>query len=235
MDHDQPPGRGSRHSVTAFFDDRAHADKARADLLAAGFRDEDIALKAVEQAAADTVSGSHREGILRSLFDIFVFMPPPDQLTYAEALQRGGVALAVRTSPEGYERAIDILDRDGAVNLDEREAAWRSEGATAAPTVPREGGPGSPEQAAFEADNRHDPLISPTANRDVRERIGTGTANMAAATDPAPESAAATMTPVPSTPSTPSTAVRDTAHGRERVRSYVDGTDAMPPGPDPQI
>ncbi|HEX4766997.1 MAG TPA: hypothetical protein VH414_12055 [Lichenihabitans sp.] len=232
MDYDQPPGRGSRHSVTAFFDDRAHADKARADLLAAGFRDEDIALKAVEQAAADTVSGSHREGILRSLVDIFVFMPPPDQLTYAEALQRGGVALAVRTSPEGYERAIDILDRDGAANLDEREATWMSEGAMPSPAVPREGGPGSPEQATFEADNRHDPLVNPTANRDVRERIGTGTANMAAATDPAPESAAATAPPAPPRPST---AVRDTTHGRERVRSYIDSTDAMPPGPDPQI
>ncbi len=229
MDHDQTPKRDSRHSVTAFFDDRTHADRARADLLAAGFRDEDIVLKAVEQTAAETVSRSHREGVLRSLIDIFVFMPPPDQLTYAEALQRGGVALAVRTPSEGYERAIDILDRDGAVNLDEREAAWRSEVGMPAPAVPREGGPGSSEQAAFEADNRHDPLVNPAANRDVRERIGTGTANMAAATDPAPESAAITPTPVSSA------AVRDTTHGRERVRSYIDGTDAMPPGTDPQI
>ena len=117
--------------MTAFFDQRAAAEKARADLLQAGYPEQDVVLvPGAEAAAAAAAPESHHQSIFKSILDIFVFMPSEDQLTYAEGLRRGGMALMVRTGPEGYERAIDILDRDGAVNLDERETAWKSEGRT---------------------------------------------------------------------------------------------------------
>ena len=36
--------------------------------------------------------------------------------------------VSVRANDTDYERALEILDAEGAVNLDEREANWRSEG-----------------------------------------------------------------------------------------------------------
>lgn len=223
----------SRQTVTAFFETRAEADHARADLLAAGFAPTDIQILAGE--AAQARAEPHKEvGLFQALLDIFVFMPTDDRATYEEGLRRGGVAVAVHTGAEGYERAIDILDRDGAVNLDERETAWKAEG-----WIPRgasrktEG-----DTPAFEATQRHDPLVSGGANRDVRERIGVGTSDFGAGMDLAPESAASpgpAPTPIPGEEAQSVTARRDTAHGRGRVRSYLGSVAGMPTGVDPAI
>ena len=164
-------------------------------------------------------------------------MPPHDQLTYSEGLRRGGMALMVRTGPEGYERAIDILDRDGAVDLDERETSWKGEGWTAGPEAPRSGGPGSADQAGFERTNRHDPLVNPDANKDMRERIGVGTSDMTVGTDLEPPNATTgpSRTEVPGRGGQAATTSRDVTHGRRRVRSYIAGVPDVPRGVDPQI
>ena len=222
-----------RQSVTAFFDEKAAAEKARADLLAAGYPERDIMFVPGAEAARASAP-SHDQSVFKSLLDIFVFMPPSDQLTYAEGLRRGGMALMVRTGPEGYERAIDILDRDGAVDLDERETAWRGEGWSAQPGSSRAGGPGSPDQAGFERSNQHDPLVNTDANKDVRERIGVGTSDMTVGSDLDPPSAATEPSRADARQSEASLR-RDTAHGRRRVRSYVGSSINMPRGIDPQI
>ena len=116
-----------RQTVTAFFESQADADHARSDLLAAGFAEADVHLLSGEAARSE--QEPHRDvGLFRALLDTFVFMPEDDRATYEEGLRRGGHAVAVHTGEGDYERAIDILDRDGAVNLDERETAWRAEG-----------------------------------------------------------------------------------------------------------
>lgn len=223
-----------RHSVTAFFEDRDTAQKARADLLAAGYPEQDVTFVSGAEAASAASAPVRDQSIIKSLLEIFVFMPPHDQLTYAEGVRRGGIALMVRTGPDGYERAIDILDRDGAVDLDEREASWRNQGWTARGDATRPGGPGSPDQAGFERSNRHDPLVNPDANKDFRERIGVGTSDMTVGTDIDPPSAATEPSRIGE--SRNETAVRrDTAHGRSRVRSYIAGETKMPQGIDPQI
>ena len=51
-----------------------------------------------------------------------------DAHTYAEAIQRGGTLVTVRTDDAHYSRAIDILDDEGTIDMNEREASWRSEG-----------------------------------------------------------------------------------------------------------
>ena len=44
-------------------------------------------------------------------------------------MSRGGFLLTVRGLPAGmYDTALDILDDEGAVDVDERAASWRSEG-----------------------------------------------------------------------------------------------------------
>ena len=221
-----------RQTVTAFFETPDDADKARADLLAAGFAATDIEVLR-GQAAQDVADEPHEDvGILRSLLNIFVFMPESDRSSYREGLRRGGVALAVHTGPDGYERAIDILDRDGAVNLDERETAWKAEGWS--PDVPT--APASP--SGFDRVQSHDPLVNADANRDVRERIGTGTADPGAGLDLAPESAVSPgpeRTAIPGEDTQSVTSRRDTVHGRTRVRSYLGTVADMPTGVDPSI
>src|SRR5215203_416745 len=51
-----------------------------------------------------------------------------DAHTYAEGIRRGGTLVTVRAEEARASRVIDILDDEGTVNLDDREATWRKEG-----------------------------------------------------------------------------------------------------------
>ena len=139
-----------------------------------------------------------------------------------------------------YDRAIDVLDRDGAVDLDERELSWKGEG-WARP----EGGvdnvvgtttykPADASTAGFGGSFAGEDGIArvdEATNPDVRERIGVGTASQ---TVPAPTGGPHTYGN-PATPADDQAADlaegrpgdkdvlgrRDLTHGRNRVRSYI--------------
>ncbi len=49
---------------------------------------------------------------------------------YVEGVRRGGTLVTARVDDDMVDRATGILDRDGTVDMDEREAAWRGEGWT---------------------------------------------------------------------------------------------------------
>src|SRR5215207_5104492 len=51
-----------------------------------------------------------------------------DAHIYAEGIRRGGTLVTVRSEEAQADRVIDILDDEGTVNLDDREATWRKEG-----------------------------------------------------------------------------------------------------------
>ncbi len=51
-----------------------------------------------------------------------------DDHIYEEGLRRGGYLLTARVEDHDAERAIDILDDEGTVDLDQRQATWSSEG-----------------------------------------------------------------------------------------------------------
>lgn len=232
MTDETQPGADARHNVTALFDTRQDAEKARADLIAAGIPADAVRFVHGPEAANAAVP-QHDQGFLKSLLDIFVFMPRYDRSSYAEALRRGGSALAVHVPRESYERVVDILDRDGAVDLDERETVWKAEGWSG------EGSPAEPAPAAgsFDAVQGHDPLVNPDATRDVRERIGVGTSDQTVGIDLAPGNAATEPAPtvIPGEDEQSVTSVRDTEHGRRRVRGYVPSAGGIPTGIDPAI
>lgn len=48
--------------------------------------------------------------------------------SYAEGVRRGGTLVTARVDEALEARAVEILDRDGSVDMDQREAAWRGEG-----------------------------------------------------------------------------------------------------------
>ncbi len=113
----------SPRSVTAFFDTRDAADHARDDLVAAGVPPTSVRVAGDASASAEP---PHPHGFWESLKDFFV--PDEDRHMYAEGLRRGGFAVAVETDSAAYDRVLEILDRDGAVDMEERSADWRGEG-----------------------------------------------------------------------------------------------------------
>lgn len=51
-----------------------------------------------------------------------------DAHTYAEGVRRGGTLITVRADEAQANRVVDILDDEGTVDLDDREASWRKDG-----------------------------------------------------------------------------------------------------------
>ncbi|UDL95881.1 hypothetical protein LGH83_06705 [Lichenihabitans sp. PAMC28606] len=221
-------------TVTAFFDTGEHAQIAKNDLVAVGLSADAITIVG-SNADSFNVAEDHQRGFWDSLTNFF--MPDDERRTYSEGLRRGGFALSVRTSDALYKQAIDVLDRDGAVDLDERSMAWESEGWTRS-----EGGVDNVDAAYKPADAStagfggsyagEDGLadIDEATNPDVRERIGAGTASQTAPAahggphtyvDPAsPASDAAADAAESRSGGTPSVR-RDLENGRTRVRSYI--------------
>lgn len=116
-------------TITAMYDTRVDAEKAIARLVTAGVPRSSIDLKAgAATGATSTTTSSHDNdgGFWESLKDLFV--PDDDRATYAEGLRRGGHMVVARVDSAHYETALDILDDEGTMNIDERAETWRSEG-----------------------------------------------------------------------------------------------------------
>ena len=230
-------GPSGARTVTAFFDTSDHASTARADLIAAGVPDSDITVVG-SNAEHFTVAHKQSKGFWDTLGDFF--MPDDDRRAYAEGLRRGGYAVSVKASGTLYDLAIDVLDRDGAVDLDERAMNWEREGWSRSG---EEGAnPGSTTYAPADASTAgfggsyagEDGIahVDEATNPDVRERIGAGTASQTA---PAPTGGPQTYgkgaTPeddqkadmVEGRPGDADNLFgrRDLTHGRNRVRSYI--------------
>jgi uncharacterized protein (TIGR02271 family) len=120
----------SGDTLTAMFDTRDDAEDAVRRLVDAGIPQANVRLLPgyeADEPVADTTEV--HKGFFASLADFF--MPDEDRYSYAEGLRRGGYMVSV-SDVEGAlrDQAIDILDDEGAINLDEREENWRSEGWT---------------------------------------------------------------------------------------------------------
>lgn len=121
-------GRQPSRRLTAFFDDRSAAQKAIDDLVAAGIANDRIRLTegTGTTAVTEEPSATPQKGFWEELKDLF--LPESDHHSYAEGLQRGGFLLSVAAEGAAYDRALDILDSEGAVDMEAREADWRKQG-----------------------------------------------------------------------------------------------------------
>lgn len=128
---DTPESAPDAPTVTAFFDSRIEALRAIDRLTAIGLPDGCLHL--TEGKVADDTPSAAPEGTddTRGFFDALTdfFFPPEDRAAYAEGLSRGGYLVTARHIPAGlYDTVIDVLDDEGAVDIDERAATWRSGG-----------------------------------------------------------------------------------------------------------
>ncbi|WP_244498036.1 YsnF/AvaK domain-containing protein [Aureimonas sp. AU40] len=193
-------------TVTAFFDSRSDADAAIERIVAAGVSRS--AIKIVDGAETSTSPATtapiHERSFFESLGDFF--MPDEDRHSYAEGLRRGGYLVSVPTTVGNRDAILDILDDEGTVDMDKREASWKSEGWSGTETgyvapVRTEsamavGSAGSTESSARTEDSaaRRSAHLGTAADRDgtievMEENLKVGK--------------------------------RDVSHGRVRVRSYV--------------
>lgn len=130
------------HTLAAVFEDRADADRAREELAQAGFDRDAIQVNdsaTVVSAAQRPDAAPRTESILGSIKHMFAQLlgkDHEDHHVYAEAVNRGHVVLTVHTaSHDEADRAADIIDDFGPLDIDEQETQWRAAGWTGADTI----------------------------------------------------------------------------------------------------
>ena len=128
-----PTGAYSR-TLTAFFDTRDAAERAASQLADLGVSRDQVRIteganpEATSGAGpmASTAGAPHEKGFWEGLADLF--LPAEDQHTYAEGLRRGGYLVSAQVDEAHYDRALTVLDSEGAIDMDEREQSWRQSG-----------------------------------------------------------------------------------------------------------
>lgn len=122
------PTDHTRRELAALYDDLDAAERARQALLDLGIPDTEIRLL---QGEGQSTGEVRREsmGFFEALADLF--MPDDDRSTYAEGLNRGGHLLTVRVPAHLTDATLDVLDNEGAVDMEDRIRQWQGEGWTA--------------------------------------------------------------------------------------------------------
>jgi len=77
---------------------------------------------------AGAAAGAATGGVLGGLIGLGI--PQDHADTYAEGIRRGGTLISISVDESEVARVRDLLDRDGAVNVEERGAFYKSQGFT---------------------------------------------------------------------------------------------------------
>jgi uncharacterized protein (TIGR02271 family) len=138
------------NTVVAVFDNEAEAQRAVADLATAGIARDRIDVTSDTHAGATATAGAEsrtnytheHEGLGERISHFFSRLfggddTHDDATYYSEAFRRGSAVVTVDAENEAEaDRAADILDRCGAVNIDERANTWRETGWAGSPARP---------------------------------------------------------------------------------------------------
>lgn len=153
-----------QHTLIAVFDNRADADRAQDDLLLAGFKRDNVKISTSDptgitdsvNGTADTAATSTGEpheslgaSIKHFFADIFGTDNSEHAQRYSDAVSRGHHVLTVVTESEPeVERAADVVERHGPVDIDEKHAQWTGAGQISHPETMRASGAGGLQQSA---------------------------------------------------------------------------------------
>ena len=127
------------HTITAFYENRDHADSAANKLRTSGVPAGDVTVSPetarddYDAYADNTPSTPRKTGFWASLEDMFG--GTDDHHTYAEVVRRGHVLLTANVTDAQLDRAVAIIEEHGSIDLDEHEQTWRGEGWTGAPAT----------------------------------------------------------------------------------------------------
>jgi hypothetical protein len=113
--------------LTGLFDGRAEAERAAAELAREpGVVPGRVRIHASEHKDESGFMDWHAR-VWRPETD---FLPPGDQALLAEGVRRGGCVVTAEVEEARSGRAMDVMERHGAVDLDAREAEWHRAGST---------------------------------------------------------------------------------------------------------
>jgi uncharacterized protein (TIGR02271 family) len=122
------------HTLAAVFDNGGDADRAKTALITAGFDRDAVRLTADTSAAGATTqkaADDDRGGITGSIMDFFsdMFGGNDDKQVYSEAINRGKVVLTLEAdSDDQIDRATDIIEGFGPLDIDDQQSEWRAGG-----------------------------------------------------------------------------------------------------------
>lgn len=136
------------HTLVAAFDTLAAAQAAKAELLVQQVLDSKIQLSSSSEQAAATVTSTaepaHDESLGHKISQFFSSLfgtdaedkPHRHGVAYTQAYHRGATVLTVTTvTDEQADLVEEILERHGAIDIDERSASWNAEGADISATT----------------------------------------------------------------------------------------------------
>jgi len=207
-------------TLTAMFNSRHDAEKAVDRLVEAGIPQSSVRLvPGYENDAPITDEHEVHRGFWGALSDFF--LADDDRYSYAEGLKRGGFLVTVSNLPAGtYDTALDILDDEGSINLDEEQENWKSEGWSGYDSNAT--GYGSTYTDGTTATTST--LAGATLGSDLAAATYAGTTEDIADTTydrNAASLSAADEDVIPVVEEQLKVGKRDVSHGRVRVRSYV--------------
>lgn len=109
--------------VIAVFDSAGAAQHARDSLLNLGLDRDQIDI--IDQSSALPDDGGNHRGVWAQLKEFFV---PSDREALDESIRRGGYIVSATVADDQADQAMQMLEREGAVDLEQRQAEWRTAG-----------------------------------------------------------------------------------------------------------
>ncbi|MFC3608578.1 YsnF/AvaK domain-containing protein [Stutzerimonas tarimensis] len=144
-----------KHTLVAAFDNYSEAEIVKTELMSKGISQTDISLAASNTADAtgDTLTGTRSEArevemggsrddetVGDKISDFFKSLFGNDSTdsryadSYPEAVRRGSTVMTVVVDDALEDEVVDIMERNGAFDIDERSASW-SDDASGTPTA----------------------------------------------------------------------------------------------------
>ena len=119
-------------TLTAMFKTRGEAERAEQALASELGLDRSTIQTSpgtgVTDAGYDPARPYEEKGFFASLKNLM--LPEEDRYAYAEGMRRGAVLLNVKVDESQIDRASDVLEHNGAMDLDAQETEWRKSGWT---------------------------------------------------------------------------------------------------------
>ncbi|WP_133718835.1 DUF2382 domain-containing protein [Methylocaldum gracile] len=151
------------NTVVGLLDNRSEAEKVVHDLEREGFGRDHIHVMTSDveyERELGAAGGAQKESGLRFVLSKLglleerrheIGLPAEDIRYYSEGVRRGGLLVTVETDESHADRAAEILEEHGAVNIEERAGQWQQTGMTQQPTMGKAGTTTEPMRTAEEA------------------------------------------------------------------------------------
>jgi uncharacterized protein (TIGR02271 family) len=126
-------------TVIGVFDDFATAQRVAGELIQAGFSRSNVEVQSSQSYAQEAARGNaglmgdtqsdSSGGVIGGFFRRLFGDDRKEEFEYySEAVRRGSAIVSVSTDESNAEQAAEILDRNGAIDIDERAESWKQRG-----------------------------------------------------------------------------------------------------------